>query len=249
MKKKYRTIFISDIHLGAAGCKAEYLLKFLDEYEADTYFLVGDFIDGWRIKSKFFWPESHSKIIKKILDLSTEGKKIIWILGNHDEFLRPYLEYQLSFGTIEVKNEDVHITKSGLKLWIIHGDKFDFVVSNMRWLCYLGDKGYIVLLVVNNYFNKFRNLLGFKYWSLSNYIKLSTKRIMQFMSEYAKAISIECKEKGYDGVVCGHIHHAEYSIIHDIHYYNTGDWVESCTAILEDENGGLELIKFVEINH
>lgn len=246
---KCKTIFLSDVHLGSLGCKADYLLEFLDRYEADRYYLVGDIIDGWRIRSKFYWPESHSKVIKKILDLSTQGKKIIWILGNHDEFLRPYLEYGLSFGNIEVLNEDEYVTAKGLKLWIVHGDGFDIVIRNAKWLGFLGDRGYVFLIWVNNHFNRFRNCLGFKYWSLSNYVKTKTKQIVKFMAEYSKLVSSECKDGGYDGVICGHIHNSEIDTLDGILYCNTGDWVESCTAIIEKSDGELELVQYMKIAH
>lgn len=247
MKKKVKTIFLSDIHLGSIGCKSEELLEFLKRFKFENLYLVGDIIDFWKLRSKFYWTEGHSKIIKKFLDLSKKNVKIVWILGNHDEVLRDYLEYNLNFGNIEVKNEDYyHSIKKG-NLWIIHGDKFDGIVKYSKFICYVGDVLYTWLLYVNHYFNKFRNIFGFKYWSLSLFLKQKTKQAMMFIYEYEKAISIECKNLGYDGVICGHIHKPEIKNINNIIYYNTGDWVESCSAIIEDYDGEIYLVFYNDV--
>jgi len=248
MKEKYKTIFISDIHLGSIGCKAEFLLKFLKETEADTYYLVGDIIDGWRIKSKFFWPQPHSDIVRRFLKIA-RTKKIIWILGNHDEFLRSYLEYNLSFGNIEIKNECEFTDANGKKYWVVHGDNFDGVVRYSKWLSFLGDHAYVFLIWLNHHFNKFRNWLGMPYWSLSKYLKSATKQALQFMDDYARVVSLDTKERGYAGVICGHIHNPEDTYYDGIHYLNTGDWVENCTYLVEDLSGNLVVKRYVEITH
>ncbi len=246
---RVKTIFISDIHLATKGCKVEYLLKFLEEYEADVYYLIGDIIDGWRIRSKWFWPEEHSTVIKKFLELSNSGKKIYWITGNHDEFLRPFVEFHLTLGSIEILNETTFISVSGKRYWITHGDKFDLIMCNIKWLSYIGDYSYVFLIWLNNHLNRFRKSLGLRYWSLSNYLKQSTKQVVRFVSDYSTIVSTECKNKGYNGVICGHIHTAEEKWIDGIHYINTGDWVESCTAAIEKYSGELEIVKYIEITH
>jgi UDP-2,3-diacylglucosamine pyrophosphatase LpxH len=243
---KHKTIFLSDIHLASIGCKAQFLLNFLRNNEADTYYLVGDIIDGWRIKSKFYWPKEHTEVVQEILNLSIRGKKIIWIIGNHDEFLRPFLEYNLNFNNIEIKNEDEYMTADGKRLWVVHGDRFDLVIKYAKWLSFLGDNMYVLLIWLNHHLNRFRKCLGLKYWSLSAKLKSATKQAVQYMGEYAKVVGMECKDKGYDGVVCGHIHNPEIKMINDIYYYNTGDWVENCSCIVEDYSGEMKIIYYVE---
>ena len=248
MTEKFKTIFISDTHLGSRGCKSKYLLEFLKNTEADTYYLVGDIIDGWRIKSKFFWPQEHSDIIRRILKIA-RTKKIIWILGNHDEFLRPYLEYNLSFGNIDITNESEFVSVNGNKYWVVHGDNFDGVVKYSKWLSVLGDHAYVSIIWMNNHFNHIRNWFGLPYWSLSKYLKSVTKRALQFMDDYARVVSIDTKEKGFQGVICGHIHNPVDQYYDTIHYLNTGDWVENCTYLVETLDGNLELRKYAEISH
>ena len=248
MKQKFKTIFISDIHLGSIACKSEYILQFLKETEADTYYLVGDVIDGWRIKSKFFWPQQHSDVIRKFLKIA-RTKKIIYILGNHDEFLRPYLEYNLNFGNIEIVDEKIFTTVTGKKYWVVHGDIFDGVIRYAKWLSILGDHAYVFIIWLNHYLNKIRKFFGLPYWSLSKYLKNSTKKALQFMDNYARVVSLATKEKGYDGVICGHIHNPIDTYYNETHYLNTGDWVENCSFLVEDMQGNLIIKKFVEVGH
>lgn len=247
MKKKIRSLFISDIHLGSIGCKSEELIFFLKRYKFENLYLIGDIIDFWKLRSKFYWSQSQTNLLKKLLDLSKKNINIVWIPGNHDEILRDYLEYNINFGNIKIKGEEVYDSLKNGKIWIIHGDKFDGIVKYSKWLCYIGDILYTWLLYVNHYFNKFRNIFGMKYWSLSLFLKQRTKQAMMFINEYEKAISMECKRKNYSGVICGHIHKPEIKTINGIFYYNTGDWVESCSAIIEDYDGNFSLIFYSDL--
>lgn len=249
VKKRYRTMYISDIHLGALGCKANLLLNFLKEHEAEKLYLVGDIVDGWRIKSKFYWPQEHTNVLRKFLGLSRKGVQIIWITGNHDEFLRSFSKYNLSFGNILITDEAEHVTADGKRLWVVHGDMFDGIIRNAKWLSHLGDNLYNFLIWINTHFNSVRKSMGLKYWSLSAFLKSKSKQAVKFIAEYEKALSTECKQKKMDGVVCGHIHCPEIRKMNGITYYNTGDWVESCTAIVEHFDGRMELIKWAVIGH
>lgn len=248
MKKKVRTIFISDIHLGSVGCKSQELIHFLKKFKFENLYLVGDIIDFWKLKNKFYWSQSQSDLLKKFLDLSRKNVKIVWILGNHDDILREYLEYNIKFGNIIIKNSDVYESIKNGKILIIHGDEFDGIIKYSKFIFFIGDVLYTWLLYLNHYFNKFRNLLGLKYWSLSLFLKQKTKQAIMFINEYEKAISLECKKNGYSGVICGHIHKPEIKKINDIMYYNTGDWVESCSALIEDYDGNIYLVFYNDLN-
>lgn len=246
---RYRTIWVSDVHLGTRGCKADYLIDFLKNNDCETLYLVGDIIDGWRMRRGVYWPQSHSNVIRRVLTKAKRGTDVIYIAGNHDEFLRDYLEWDLHFGNIEIHNEYVHETIDGKKLWVIHGDQFDQIAKYAKWLAFLGDYAYSVLLWSNIWFNKARRIFGFSYWSLSSYLKNKTKQAVNFVGRFENAVAHECVKKGYDGVVCGHIHKAEIREIEKIIYCNDGDWVESCSALVENFDGSLEIVKWVEITH
>ena len=238
--KQYRTIWISDVHLGTRGCKAEFLLEFLKHNECDKLYLVGDIIDGWSLKRGWYWPQSHNDVVQKILRKARKGTKVIYVPGNHDEFARDYTD--LSFGDVEVHHEVVHETADGKRLLVIHGDEFDVIVTYAKWLAYLGDSAYTLALVLNTWFNWVRNKLGYPYWSLSAYLKKKAKSAVQFIDNYETALADTARKRGLDGVVCGHIHHPEIRMIGDMLYCNDGDWVESCSALVEHDDGRLELI-------
>ncbi len=243
----YRSIFISDVHLGSKGSKADFLAEFLKYNHCEKLYLVGDIIDGWRLKKRNFWPQEHTNVIRRILTKSKRDTQIIYVTGNHDDFLRRYSG--LDFGNIILTDETYHTCLDGRKLLVIHGDKYDAVVQNNRWLSLIGDWGYEFLIGVNTSFNKLRKLMGLKYWSLSAYIKYKVKSAVTFITAFEDAVMKDCQNQGFDGVICGHIHHPEIRKISDKVYYNCGDWVESCTAIVENEHGDFKLLKWINIDH
>ncbi len=244
-RRQYRTLFLSDIHLGTKACQAEHLLEFLKYYNADTIFLVGDVIDFWRIKSSPYWPQSHNDVIQKLLRKVRKGSRIIYIPGNHDEDLRAYCGQH--FGGIEFKLQDMHITADGRKFLIMHGDEFDVVIRYVKWLAFLGDWAYVAALGVNTTFNKIRRQFGLPYWSLSAYLKYKVKKAVNFIGDFETTLASEARRQEADGVICGHIHHAGMRDINGITYINTGDWVESVTAAAENHDGSFEIIRWSEI--
>ena len=243
---KYRTLFLSDVHLGTPDCQAPMLLDFLREHDAETIYLVGDIVDCWRMKRKgFYWPQSHNDVVQKLLRKGRAGARIVYVPGNHDEVLR---EYQgVHFGGIEVRDRDIHETADGKRLLVIHGDQFDMVVMNHKWLAHLGDWAYAVAMWANKWLNRARRLFGFQYWSISKWAKLKVKRAVNYIGDFETVLAEEARKDGADGIVCGHIHHAASEMIGDVHYLNTGDWVESCTAIVEHNDGRLEIIDWARI--
>ena len=238
----YRTIWISDIHLGTAGCKADYLLEFLRDHESETLYLVGDIVDAWRLKKAWYWPQAHNDVVQKLLRKARKGTRVVYVPGNHDEPLRDYLN--LNFGGVEVVDEVVHVTADGRRLLVIHGDLFDGVIRHAKWLAYLGDSLYTLILHFNHWFNHLRVRLGFPYWSLSQYLKHKVKNAVSFISDFEDALANEARRRGLDGVVCGHIHKAEIRDIGGILYCNDGDWVESLTALVETHAGELKIIEW-----
>jgi UDP-2,3-diacylglucosamine pyrophosphatase LpxH len=243
--RQYRTLFLSDIHLGTPGCQAELLLDFLREHDAETIYLVGDIVDGWRLKRGWYWPQAHNDVVQKLLRKARKGSRLIYVPGNHDEFLRSFLGSH--FGGIEVRDHDAHETADGRKLLVIHGDQFDIVVRHARWLAHLGDWAYVTALWLNTHLNRARRALGLPYWSLSGWAKLRVKNAVSFIGAFEQALAAEAARIGADGVVCGHIHHATIGKRAGVAYFNTGDWVESCTAIVEHHNGRLEIIRWTEL--
>jgi UDP-2,3-diacylglucosamine pyrophosphatase LpxH len=238
---KYRSIFLSDIHLGTPGCQAGLLLDFLARHEAETYYLVGDIIDAWRISRKgFLWPQAHNDVVQTLLAKAHGGARIILIPGNHDEFLRSY--FGTHFGGIEVMHSAEHLAADGRRYLVTHGDQFDQVVMNARWLARLGDRAYDFMLWLNTRINRLRWLWGGQYWSLSKWAKHQVKQAVNFISEYETVLTAEARRGGYDGVICGHIHSAAIRDMDGIAYVNTGDWVESCTAVVENAEGRMLLI-------
>lgn len=242
----YRTLFISDIHLGTRASQAEAFLEFLRQNDAETIYLVGDIIDFWRVRRGPLWPQAHNDVLQKLLRKVRKGSRIIFIPGNHDEALRDYCG--MAFGGIELRHDAIHVTARGERLFIMHGDEFDVVVRYAKWLAFLGDRSYEFALWCNRPLNWFRRRLGFGYWSLSAYLKLRVKTAVNFIGEFERAIVEEAKRRGTAGVICGHIHHAADREIDGIRYLNCGDWVESCTALAEDQYGEIHLIRWHEQN-
>ena len=237
---RFRTLWISDLHLGTPGCQAGALLDFLKRTECETLFLVGDIIDGWQLRRQWYWPQAHNDVVQKLLRKARKGTRVIFIPGNHDEFARRYLNH--NFGGIDVAEEWIHETADGRKLWVTHGDLFDGVVQCAKWLAHLGDSLYEFTLRLNRHLNSMRARLGLPYWSLSKYLKLKVKRAVSYVGDFEAAVAREARRRGAQGVVCGHIHHAELRLIDGIVYANDGDWVESLTALAEHADGRLEII-------
>ena len=242
---KYRAIWISDVHLGTSGCQAEYLLDFLKHNEANTFYLVGDIIDGWKLKKSWYWPQAHNDVIQKLLRKARKGSEVIYIPGNHDEMARQF--FGLSFGDIQVKDDAIHVMLNGKRLWITHGDLFDGVMQYAKWLAYVGDSLYTFILVLNRWFNKIRVRMGLEYWSLSQYLKHSVKNAVSYISSFETIMAREARHINCDGVVCGHIHKAEIREIDGLIYCNDGDWVESLTALVETMAGELKIIHWPHI--
>jgi UDP-2,3-diacylglucosamine pyrophosphatase LpxH len=237
---RWRALFISDIHLGTRGARTELLLDFLRYNDADTIYLVGDIVDGWRLKKGWYWPQSHNDVVQKLLRKVRKGTRMIYVPGNHDEFARDYLGQ--TFGGVEVFDSIVHTTADNRKLLVIHGDQFDVVVRHAKWLALLGDWAYETALVLNTIFNRVRRHLGFGYWSFSAWAKLKVKNAVNFIGDFEKTLAEEAARRGVNGIICGHIHHAAIKSIGDIDYHNTGDFVESCTALVEHFDGRMEIL-------
>ncbi|WP_193141603.1 UDP-2,3-diacylglucosamine diphosphatase [Meridianimarinicoccus sp. MJW13] len=239
-RPRYRTLFLSDIHLGTRGCQADMLLDFLRRHDADRIVLVGDIFDGWRLRRGWHWPQSHNNVIEALLAKAHAGVPITYIPGNHDEIMRNYVGTH--FGGIEVKITHEHLTADGRRFLVTHGDQYDVVVVNAKWLAHLGDRAYKFVLGANTWLNRVRRLWGGQYWSLSNWAKQTVKRAVNFIGEYESVLADEAVRGGYDGIICGHIHKAELTQVGGVEYLNCGDWVESCTAIVERPDGTLKLI-------
>jgi UDP-2,3-diacylglucosamine pyrophosphatase LpxH len=247
MNKTYRSIFISDVHLGTKDCKAEALNNFLKHNTCDNLYLVGDIIDAWKIKqNKWRWKQSHTNVVRRILGHAKRDTRVVYVLGNHDEFLRPYLQYNLNFGMVEMHNQIEHIGADGKHYLVIHGDLFDGITRLAPWLNFLGDRAYEFILSVNNRVNWILHRMGVGYFSLSRFLKHKVKKAVDFIFEFEKTLAAYCKKRGYDGVICGHIHHAEIKDIDGIKYMNDGDWVESLTALVEHHNGQWEIVTWTQ---
>lgn len=239
-RRQFRAIWISDIHLGTSGCKAEFLLDFLRVHDSQYLYLVGDIIDGWQLKKGWYWHQSHNDVVQKILRKARKGTQVTYVAGNHDEAIRQFVG--LAFGDIQIVNEASHQLLDGRELWIVHGDMFDGVIQHAKWLAMLGDGLYTIILKANHYFNHLRHRLGLSYWSLSQYLKHKVKNAVCFINDFEVALTNEAKRRGYDGVVCGHIHKPEIRDINGTLYCNDGDWVESLSALVETYTGELMLI-------
>jgi UDP-2,3-diacylglucosamine pyrophosphatase LpxH len=240
MTVSHRALFISDVHLGTRGCQADMLLEFLRVHEADTVYLVGDIVDAWALRRGWYWPQAHNDVVQKFLRKVRKGTRLIYIPGNHDEFLRDYVGTH--FGGVEVLERTVHETADGRRLLVMHGDEFDAVVLHARWLAHVGDWAYTAALTANRWINGVRRRLGLNYVSYSARAKLKVKRAVNFIGAFESTLADEARRADCDGVVCGHIHHAAIHETFGISYVNCGDWVESCTAIAEDHDGRLSII-------
>lgn len=242
--RTFRTIFLSDIHLGSRSAKAGHLIDFLRHHNAETIYLVGDIVDGWRLRRSWHWPQAHNDVVQKLLRKARKGTRIFYIAGNHDEFLRPF--QGVHFGGVVVADRAVHRAADGRRFLVIHGDQFDAVVHNARWLAYLGDKAYDAAINVNRLVAVGRQFLGRPYWSFSSWAKGRVKQAVKFISAFQNVLAQEALRAQVDGVICGHIHHAAMENIEGVQYMNTGDWVESCTALVEDFNGRFEIISWTK---
>ncbi|MXO70555.1 UDP-2,3-diacylglucosamine diphosphatase [Alteraurantiacibacter buctensis] len=239
-RRRYRTIWISDVHLGTRGCNARLLIDFLDHTDSETMYLVGDIIDGWRLKKKFYWPSAHNDIVWRIMKRARRGTRVVYIPGNHDEMFRQFTG--LSFGGVEIRRAAFHDTADGRRLMVLHGDEFDTVMLAHRWLAFVGDAAYHALMALNLWVNAVRRRLDLPYWSLSKMAKHKVKNAVEFISQYEEVVARAAAERGIDGVVCGHIHTAEHRMFGDVEYWNDGDWVEGCTALVEHFDGRMEIL-------
>jgi len=245
-KIKYKSIFISDTHLGTRGCKSTLLDNFLSFHDCENLYLIGDIIDGWALHRRWYFPQTHVNVIHHILKKAKEGTKVYWAIGNHDEFVRPFIKHSLNFGNVHIDNQFVYTGINGKKYLVIHGDLFDHFMK-LGWLSHLGDWAYEILLIINDKFNWFRNLLGKDYWSLSLFLKHKVKEAVQFINKFEEHLRHYAEKRDYNGVICGHIH--KPIIIEDTFtYMNTGDWVESCSALVEHLDGRWELIFWSKMN-
>ena len=248
-EKKYRTIAISDVHLGTRDCKAQQLNNFLKNNTCQTLYLVGDIIDGWKVsQNKWRWHQSHTNVVRRILGHAKRGTRVVYVAGNHDEFLRPMIPYGLSFGRVEIVNQAEHVGVDGLRYLITHGDLFDGISGLAPWLAFLGDKLYDFVLDLNSRFNWIRHRLGFGYWSLSKYLKHKVKSSVDFVFQFERNLAGYCRKRGFDGVIAGHIHHAEIKTIDGILYMNSGDWVESMTALVEHWDGTWAIVTWTKMS-
>lgn len=248
-RAKYRTIWISDVHLGTKGCNADMLIDFLDRTDSDTMYLVGDIIDGWRLKKKFYWPSTHNDIVWRVMKRAKRGTRIVYIPGNHDEMFRQFTG--LNFGGVEIRRAAFHDTADGRRLMVLHGDEFDAVMLSQRWLAFVGDWAYHAAMQLNTLVNSVRKALGLPYWSLSKAAKHKVKNAVEFIGKYEEVVARAAGERGVDGVVCGHIHTAESRTFEhngrQIEYWNDGDWVEGCNALVEHHDGRMEILNWADV--
>ena len=247
-RPRFRTVFISDVHLGTRGCRSDFLADFLRRVSCENLFLVGDIIDGWRLRKSWYWDESHDEVLRLILRHARAGTAVTYIPGNHDEIFRNWLPLGLEIAGIRLRKEAVHLTADARRLLVMHGDEFDSVVRYARFLAVLGDGAYAAALIVNRWFNVARRRFGYPYWSLSAWLKRQVKEAVKAVDRFETALAGEAGRRGFDGVVCGHIHHAEMREVHGVLYMNDGDWVESCTALVEHDDGRLELLDWAALN-
>jgi UDP-2,3-diacylglucosamine pyrophosphatase LpxH len=250
---RYRSVFISDTHLGTKGCRSDFLADFLERTSCEKLFLVGDILDGWRLRKAWYWDDNHDRVVRAILQHVRRGTEVTYVPGNHDEMFRAWLPPAhdprgVEVAGVEVRREATHVTASGQRLLVIHGDEFDGVVRYVKSAAKLGDTAYRFALVLNHWFNLMRRRLGYPYWSLSQWLKRQVKEAVKAIDRFESALSADAASRGFDGVVCGHIHHAEMRTVNGILYCNSGDWVESCTALVEHQDGRLELLDWAAAN-
>ncbi|QNA84976.1 UDP-2,3-diacylglucosamine diphosphatase [Sphingomonas sp. So64.6b] len=243
-RRQYRTIWISDVHLGTRGCNAAMLIDFLDHVDSETMYLVGDIIDGWRLKKKFYWPSAHNDIVWRLFKRAKRGTRMIYIPGNHDEVFRQFSG--LDFGGVSIRRKAIHETADGRRLLVLHGDEFDAITLTHRWLAHVGDVAYEFMMALNRWVNAYRRFFDLPYWSLSKHAKAKVKNAVEFISNYEEVVAQAAGSRGVDGVVCGHIHTAEFRDIGGVEYYNDGDWVEGCTALVEHFDGRMELLHWAD---
>ena len=243
-RTRYRTIWISYVHLGTRGCNAQMLIDFLDHVDSDTMYLVGDIVDGWRLRRRFFWPAAHNDVVWRLLKRAGRGTRMVFIPGNHDEVFRQFCG--LDFGGIAIRRNAVHETADGRRLLVLHGDEFDAITLAHRWLAHVGDGAYTMLMAANRLLNGCRRRLGLPYWSLSKHAKARVKNAVAFISRFEEIVAEAAGARGVDGVVCGHIHTAEMREIGGVAYYNDGDWVESATALVEHVDGRMEILHWAD---
>ena len=244
----YRSVFLSDTHLGTRGARCDFLANFLHRTSCHKLFLVGDIFDGWRLRKSWYWDEHHDEVLRAILRHVHAGVEVTYIPGNHDEMFRAWLPMGLEIAGIKLRREAEHVTADGRRLLVMHGDEFDSVVRYARFLALLGDQAYAIALTANRWFNALRYRLGYPYWSLSAWLKRQVKEAVKAVDRFENALATEARRRGFDGVVCGHIHQAEMREVHGVLYLNDGDWVESCTALVEHHDGRFELIDWAEVN-
>lgn len=242
---RVRTAWISDVHLGFRGCSADLLLDFLRNVECDQLYLVGDIFDVWNMKKGLYWPQAHNNVIRTVLGKAKHGTRVVYIPGNHDEVFRDF--DGMLFGNVEIRREAVHETRTGERLLVLHGDEFDSVMQCSPWLARLGSHAYDALLYLNGWVNRLRRRLGLGYWSLAGYLKHRVKNAVNYISDFEEVVAHEARRREVDGIVCGHIHHAEISEFDGVRYLNCGDWVESHTALVEHHNGQIELLHWREL--
>jgi UDP-2,3-diacylglucosamine pyrophosphatase LpxH len=242
---RFRTIWISDVHLGTSGCQAKRLLEFLKATESDKLYLVGDIVDGWQLKRRWYWHQTHNDVVQLVMKKAKKGTKVIFVPGNHDEAVRQFIG--LDFGGIKIRDELVHTCADGKRMLVLHGDRFDGVIACAKWLAYVGDSLYTMILKFNQYYNAWRARSGLPYWSLSQYLKLKVKNAVSYITSFETALAEEARKQGVDGIICGHIHKPEIRDIDGILYCNDGDWVESLSALVEEADGELRLIDWQEV--
>lgn len=240
---KYKSVFISDLHLGSKHCDAKSLSDFLENLQTEKLYLVGDIVDGWRLTKKWYWPKSHSNIVQKIIKISKKTD-VVYITGNHDEFLRSV--HDINVGSIEVRNRVTHLGVNNKKYLVVHGDMFDNLMRTKtgRFIMRFGDLAYDGLIYFNRVVNSFRKLFNMQPWSLAKYLKHKAKAAASYIGDFELEMIKYCKKEGYDGIICGHIHHATIREVAGIVYMNDGDWCESCTALVEHHDGTFEIKHF-----
>jgi UDP-2,3-diacylglucosamine pyrophosphatase LpxH len=241
---RLRSVFISDVHLGFKGCRAGFLLDFLRRVECEQIYLVGDIIDLWSLERTFFWPQQHNDVIRTLLGKAKHGTRVVYIPGNHDRLFRDYDGWV--FGNVEVRLEALHETADGRRFLVLHGDEFDSVIRASPLLESLGNRAYAFVLRLNRHVNNLRQRFGYPYWSVAAFLKHKVKNAVKYITNFERAVAFEARRRGVDGMICGHIHRAEVSDIDGVLYCNDGDWVESCTALVEDHHGRLSLLRWTE---
>jgi UDP-2,3-diacylglucosamine pyrophosphatase LpxH len=245
-RRRYRSIFISDLHMGTRGCRSDFLVAFLRQVECSHLYLVGDIVDGWRLRKSWYWDADHDEIIRLVLRMARHGTEVTYIPGNHDELFRDWLGLEMA--GVKLMREAEHVAADGRRFLVMHGDEFDGVIRYAKILAHLGDWAYDWALVMNRWFNLARRRLGYPYWSLSQWLKRQVKEAVKAIDRFESALATEAKRRGMDGVICGHIHQAEMRMVQGILYMNDGDWVESCTALVEHADGRFELIDWARAN-